>query len=216
MSNFEVSGAAAESFHRPGRRGAIGEARGHVGAAQPHNHRGRLLALLLLSLSGCKGGPGIENLVARVSWFSNMRDQPSVEAFEEAPRPMPEGTQPIGDGVPLMGRPDDYADIANPIEVSDSSLARGQVLFDRFCAVCHGPQGRGGGNVEGPFPAGLIPHLDTPRARGYTDGYVFGMMAAGRGLMPNYRRIPQHDRWDVVNYLRQLQALTAPDTAGGG
>lgn len=173
------------------------------------------LGLALVATSGCKGSPAIENLVAKVSWFSNMRDQPSVGAFEQAPRQMPDGTQPVGDFVPLMGRPDDYAGITNPVKVSDSSMARGQALFDRFCTVCHGPQGRGGGNIEGPFPAGLIPHLDTQRARGYTDGYIFGMISAGRGLMPNYRRIPQHDRWDIVNYVRQLQTLTPPDTAGG-
>ncbi len=31
------------------------------------------------------------------------------------------------------------------------------------------------------------------------------MMSAGRGLMPNYRRMPQVDRWHVVNYTRELQ-----------
>ncbi|MGD8867185.1 MAG: hypothetical protein PVI01_06135, partial [Gemmatimonadales bacterium] len=55
------------------------------------------------------------------------------------------------------------------------------------------------------FPRGLINHLTTQRAREYPDGYIFGMMSAGRGLMPNYRRIPQADRWHIVNYVRQLQ-----------
>jgi hypothetical protein len=45
---------------------------------------------------------------------------------------------------------------------------------------------------------------DVTRAR--SDGYLFGMMRNGRGLMPTYNRIEETDRWDVVNYLRALQS----------
>ena len=38
-----------------------------------------------------------------------------------------------------------------------------------------------------------------------TDGYIFGMIRNGRGLMPTYNRIEEMDRWDVVNYVRALQ-----------
>jgi hypothetical protein len=33
------------------------------------------------------------------------------------------------------------------------------------------------------------------------------MISAGRGLMPNYRRMTQEERWHVVNYVRELQRL---------
>ena len=57
------------------------------------------------------------------------------------------------------------------------------------------------------------------RAIGYSDGYLWGMIANGRGLMPSYRRIPTYDRWQIVAYVRQLQrdyAAAAGDAAGGG
>jgi hypothetical protein len=38
-----------------------------------------------------------------------------------------------------------------------------------------------------------------------SDGYVFGMIRNGRGLMPPYNRIEEHDRWDLINYLRAIQ-----------
>ena len=41
--------------------------------------------------------------------------------------------------------------------------------------------------------------------RRVTDGYIFGMIRNGRGLMPTYNRIEEMDRWDVVNYVRGLQ-----------
>src|SRR3712207_496956 len=50
--------------------------------------------------------------------------------------------------------------------------------------------------------------LLTDVTRGRSDGYIFGMMRNGRGLMPNYNRIEDIDRWHVVNYVRGLQART--------
>jgi mono/diheme cytochrome c family protein len=117
----------------------------------------------------------------------------------------PEGTVAVGAGVPLADLPDDYRDVPNPVPATEASLERGKDRYDIFCSVCHGPEGQGGGSIEGPFPRGLINNLTTERAREYRDGYLFGMMSAGRGLMPNYRRIPQVDRWHIVNYVRQLQ-----------
>ena len=61
-----------------------------------------------------------------------------------------------------------------------------------------------------------VPSLLTAQARGRSDGYVYGVVvhapAMGRGLMPRYGdRIRGSDRWDVVNYVRNLQAQqTAP------
>src|SRR5450759_2277711 len=48
-----------------------------------------------------------------------------------------------------------------------------------------------------------------------TDGYIFGMIRNGRGLMPPYNRIEERERWDVVNYLRGLQGkLGSPVPTG--
>ena len=49
-----------------------------------------------------------------------------------------------------------------------------------------------------------------------TDGYIFGIMTVGRGLMPEYgSKIPAPERWYVVNYLRTLQrSAGAPAGAG--
>ena len=172
------------------------------------------LLLAAIALGGCRGTE-IEDLIGKVEWFSNMRDQASILPFEESPRHLPEGTRTVDAGIPLMETPEDYAGIVNPVPVSDASLARGRELYDIFCAVCHGPQGRGGGRVEGPFPAGLIPQLGTQRARDFSDGYLFGIMSTGRGLMPTYRRVPQADRWHIVNYVRQLQSLPAGGAGDG-
>ena len=35
----------------------------------------------------------------------------------------------------------------------------------------------------------------TDKAKAYADGYIFGMIRNGRGLMPTYNRIEEPDRW---------------------
>ena len=52
---------------------------------------------------------------------------------------------------------------------------------------------------------GLAPPINGAATQARTDGYIFGMLRNGRGLMPPQNRIPEEMRWDVVNYVRELQ-----------
>lgn len=106
--------------------------------------------------------------------------------------------------------------LANPVPASAESLARGKVMYDRMCAVCHGPLGN-------PAEAPILPKLPAmvafPLANGgallRTDGYIYGMIAVGRGIMPPYgHQISYYDRWNIVNYIRQLQGQVAAPVAG--
>ncbi|HET7463903.1 MAG TPA: cytochrome c, partial [Longimicrobium sp.] len=95
-------------------------------------------------------------------------------------------------------------------------LARGKVVFENNCYVCHGPAGAGNGPVVqqakgadgkmyGRFPG--APAINGANTAARADGYIYGVIAAGRGLMPPYgSRITHPDRWAVVEYVRTLQA----------
>ena len=162
----------------------------------------------------------------------SMRDQSSFDPYEN-PLPAPEGSVPFAAGNLVarpgevnLGQPEGLEDVPppftqldlineaevvvkleNPVPATERSIARGEELFLRFCAPCHGPNAMG---VTGYIvPAGYPPYpLITDRVRGFTDGYVYGMIRMGRGLMPAYgHRISHFDRWDVVNYLRVLQGV---------
>ena len=100
--------------------------------------------------------------------------------------------------------------IANPKDPSrlsaaelDSSLANGRRHYQVNCAVCHGDTGIGNGPASKYGVPGINLMMDMTKAR--TDGYIFGIMRNGRGVMPSYNRIEEPDRWDVVNYLLALQ-----------
>ncbi len=103
--------------------------------------------------------------------------------------------------------------IKNPVTPSAASLVNGRKEFQINCAVCHGDAGKGD-SPNAKFGIVSI-NLTTDHAKGLTDGYIFGMIRNGRGLMPPYNRIEEMDRWDVVNYVRGLQGkLDAPVPTG--
>jgi mono/diheme cytochrome c family protein len=167
------------------------------------------LVTLSLFLTGCE-------------WFTDFKRQPHLYPWETTsdtvpPRGAPQysvpitGTQLAGFQVsyqPLPGTIDSIAAlVTNPTPVSDSSLANGRRYYAINCAVCHGDGGAGNGpSTKYGMPA---INLLTDVTKGRSDGYIYGMLRNGRGLMPNYNRIEELDRWDVVNYVRALQAGTA-------
>ena len=114
---------------------------------------------------------------------------------------------------PLPGTIDSMASLRNPTPSGEASLTNGRKYYQINCAVCHGDAGGG----DGPATKLGIPGISlvTDITRGRTDGYIFGMIRNGRGLMPSYNRIEDPDRWDVVNYVRGLQGTGGREVQTG-
>lgn len=164
----------------------------------------------------------------------SMRDQPSFDPYENPLLP-PEGSVPFAAGnypatpfelntgqpegspdVPppftqldMTSRPEVVDSLTNPVPPSPESLARGEVLYDRVCIVCHGPDGSGTtGYIFEVHPALAAYPLRGEAAVARSDGYLYGMIRVGRALMPAYgHQIGHYDRWHLVNYVRQLQGV---------
>jgi mono/diheme cytochrome c family protein len=178
--------------------------------------------MLVLALTGC------EKMFTTFTW------QPKVEPWEPnghntlagdslLPYPgNPQGSVPVyGNRVPgfavsyqaLPATVDSMSGLQNPTPASEASLLNGRKYFAINCAVCHGDGGAGDGSATKFGMPGI--NLLTPVTQNRTDGYLYGMIRNGRGLMPSYARIEDLDRWDVVNYLRGLQGrLGAPVPTG--
>jgi mono/diheme cytochrome c family protein len=170
-----------------------------------------MLGLLAMSLTGC-------------SWFTDFKDQPKVEPWESVsdsvpPRGNPQGSVPVQGTLapgflvsrqPLPATIDSMAGIANPVAADGRSLENGRKLYQINCAVCHGANGAGAGPAVRYGMAAIA--LVNDRVRGLSDGYLWGMIRNGRGLMPPYNRIEELERWDVVNYVRGLQGRYQVDT----
>ena len=181
------------------------------------------LAFLLAAGTGCNTWyndvPSPDNLLAQVPWFDHMISSQAVWPYSRlgVPRNTPPGTVPVTGGEVdwsaewAVANTTTADKLVNPTDRIPT--ARGDTLYHTFCAVCHGVAGAGDGPVG---PKVAAPSLLTPRAIGYTDGYLYSITRYGRGIMGKYgdKITEQDDRWQVVNYVRQLQSAVAP-AAGG-
>ena len=169
--------------------------------------------------------------LASCSWFTDFKQQPKIDPWESVadtipPRANPQMSVPtVGTAAPgfeynRLPMPQTIASMAsipNPVPADSASVSRGRVDFQINCAVCHGPLGMANGPATKYGMAGIAIGAGSNAANNLTDGYIFGMIRNGRGIMPPYNRIEEPDRWDIVNYLRTIQGkgTIAADTTHG-
>ena len=88
-------------------------------------------------------------------------------------------------------------------KVQSGDVARGKVLFIKYCTGCHGPQGDGEGYrfLRGPDPA----NLTLPSTRKKSDADLFKTLHAGKPNMPPWNtRLSEKESRDVLAYVRTL------------
>jgi mono/diheme cytochrome c family protein len=170
--------------------------------------------------------PPLLFVLSSCSWFTDFKQQPKLDPWETpsdsiAMRGNPQGSVPIyGSAAPgfAYGRAqsnaavDSMSSITNPVAADERSVRNGGQLFQINCAVCHGPSGAGDGPVARFRYPSMPIGAGSKAATQYSDGYIFGVIRNGRGLMPPYNRIEEAERWDVINYLRAIQSGTANAT----
>lgn len=178
-----------------------------------------LLALSALGVTGCTDAAGydLDYILSRAPFVATMRTTVAYDDHTLPRLPAP-GTVPVsspaGEVIPTFTQAqlDSVgAVLTNPVPVSPEVLERGETLYRNQCFVCHGAQGEGNGPVvgNGRFPLG--PTLVGGTAPARSDGYLYGVIRVGRGLMPAYGERSSHtDRWAMVHYIRQLQQATTP------
>ena len=94
--------------------------------------------------------------------------------------------------------------LRNPLDSTESVIASGKLLYERFCQHCHGPQGQGDGPV-GKIYKGVSSY--TSRAvKNATGGHIFHVITHGKGRMKAHNsQISPIDRWKIVRYVEVLQ-----------
>jgi mono/diheme cytochrome c family protein len=156
------------------------------------------------------------------SWLSDFRIQPSVGAWQSLDVNWQDTTTPFRgnpeSSVPITGTAvaayevsyrrrslitvDSMKTLPNPVAPTQESVTRGWKYYQINCAVCHGDGGLGDGPVARFNGA---PNLTNAITAAKSDGYYFGQIRNGGVLMPSFSRIPEEDRWHLINYVRGLQ-----------
>jgi mono/diheme cytochrome c family protein len=136
----------------------------------------------------------------------NMTDQPKYQEYEPGPlfRDGRVLQAPVPGTVSRDALEREQTVTRKPV-LDAALLARGRAQFDVFCAPCHARTGNGDGMIVQrgmPRPPSL--HMD--RLRTADDQHFFDVITNGYGIMYSYAaRVPPHDRWAIVAYIRALQ-----------
>ncbi len=130
----------------------------------------------------------------------------------------PAGTIPVGfvpfdypntkDGYEKAG-----VEVKSTLPQTQENYAEGEVLFQHFCAPCHGKEGQGDGLVvaHGFPPPPSYSKGQSSRGgamKDLSDGKIYHTITYGVNSMGSYAaQLSPEERWKVIMYVHHLQTL---------
>ncbi|MGB3545348.1 MAG: cytochrome c [Saprospiraceae bacterium] len=101
----------------------------------------------------------------------------------------------------------------NPFPITERGLAKGKLVYDLFCAICHGEKGNGLGyiydtdqNPQAKYPLAPANFLNDEFSAAGNGRYYHAIMY-GKNAMGAYAdKMSYEERWQVIHYIRALQA----------
>jgi mono/diheme cytochrome c family protein len=98
-------------------------------------------------------------------------------------------------------------EIINPMKGNSGATIKGKVIFEKYCKVCHGFEGKGNGLAVPELPVRPA-DLSSANVQKQSDGVIFWKMSTGRAPMASYEQsLTTDERWQLVNYIRNLKAF---------
>ena len=93
--------------------------------------------------------------------------------------------------------------MANPVKPTAESLAQGKKYYGYDCAMCHGKDGDGKGEVD--TGEKMIDFTNPSSLKDKTDGELFCALKTGKGHMPLENiRVTPNELWNLINYVHSL------------
>jgi mono/diheme cytochrome c family protein len=119
--------------------------------------------------------------------------------------PKPNLTQEKATSAEPKMTPQDVAK-KNPISPSAEGLAEARKLYGYDCAMCHGKDGAGKGDLAADMKLELNDWRDPSTIEKMTDGELFWIISYGKGKMVGGEadRSPEKMRWNLVNLVRSF------------
>lgn len=110
--------------------------------------------------------------------------------------------------------PPDIAKEVNPIKPTPASIAGGKQAYGYDCAMCHGADGSGKGDLAADMKLDLKDYRDAASLKDMTDGEIFYIIQKGKGDMTGEGDRQKPDGiWNMVNYIRSLAKKQTPPKA---
>lgn len=144
------------------------------------------------------------------TWIRDMWTGPAVLPQTEA-RALPERSMAV-DAPRILNRREARLGLTNPREETAAVLAEGEALYAAYCALCHGDDGAGDGDLASSYRR--MPDLTARHVLNYPDGFVYSIIREGGRNMPRFAdALSVEERWALVHYLGTLGSAAAQEAA---
>jgi len=169
---------------------------------------------LLLFIASCQ-----DDKSPNYQYMPNMYEPVGYETYGEAgflPNGM-EAMEPVENTIPRGWVPYTLANdiegkelarlMESPLDSlnSEANLAKGKELYDIYCAICHGNQGKGQGNLVKREKILGVPSYDDV-ARNINVGSTYHVIYYGLNSMGSYAgQLNYEERWQVAEYVMKLK-----------
>lgn len=101
--------------------------------------------------------------------------------------------------------PADVAAQTNPVHPTAAGLAQAKKMYGWDCAMCHGKDGGGDGDMASQLKSKLKDYRDPTTLKAMTDGELFYIIQKGKGEMPSEGdRAKPEEIWNMVTLVRSF------------
>ena len=101
--------------------------------------------------------------------------------------------------------PADATKLTNPVKPTAASTAQAKKTYGYDCAMCHGSDGDGKGDLAVDMKLKLLDYRDPAGLKDKTDGELFYIIKNGLGEMPSEGDRGKTDEiWNLVIYIRSF------------
>jgi mono/diheme cytochrome c family protein len=101
--------------------------------------------------------------------------------------------------------PADAAKLTNPVKPTAASTAQAKKTYGIDCAMCHGSEGDGKGDLAVDMKLKLPDYRNPAALKDKTDGELFYIIKNGMGEMPpEGERTKPDEIWNLVIYVRSF------------
>jgi mono/diheme cytochrome c family protein len=101
--------------------------------------------------------------------------------------------------------PPEAAHMVNPVKPTAESQSHAKKVYGYDCALCHGANGNGKGDVVADLKLTLKDYTDPAALKDMSDGELFYVIKNGKGQMPGEGdRAKPEDLWNMVILVRSF------------
>lgn len=110
--------------------------------------------------------------------------------------------------------PADYVNKVNPVKATAESQAYAKKQYGWDCAMCHGDNGDGKGDVAAEQKLTLKDYRDPSALKGMSDGEIYYIIEKGKGQMPSEGDRAKPDQiWNLVIYIKKMAGAQSTASA---